>query len=389
MHLVFWLSLFGLAYALVGYPFVIGLLNRIGGKNDSSEGNPAEAEDSMISFLLVAADEEDRIEARLRNLDSCRCLFRREIVLVCDGSTDATAERARSLDLGIPLHVVERTERRGKPSGLNAAVEVAAGDLLVFADARQRFDEEAVEKLVDALLSEADAAAVSGNLEIEPSADGAGAGMDAYWRLEKWIRNEEAKWDSVIGCTGAIYAMWKDDYREIPEDTLIDDVFVPMQALVRKRRILFEPQAKAYDPQALDPVHESRRKTRTLAGNYQLFFRYPAWLLPWKNRCWWQLISHKYARLAGPWLLIACLISSVFLAASSSFFQAVVVTQGACYLLAAAGFLFPGVKLPLLTIPSGFLFLQWQSVRALGMYLALRGEKVGGAWSSGTPSNTP
>ena len=49
-----------------------------------------------------------------------------------------------------------------------------------------------------------------------------------------------------------------------------------MSALVRGRRVLFEPSAIAYDQQTFEPLHEKRRKVRTLAGNYQMLFRYPA-----------------------------------------------------------------------------------------------------------------
>ena len=60
---------------------------------------------------------------------------------------------------------------------------------------------------------------------------------------------------------------------------------------------------------------------RTLAGNYQMLFRYPAWLLPWKNRSGWQLISHKYLRLGGPLYLTGCLADSLALASASPFFR--------------------------------------------------------------------
>lgn len=390
IELLFWICFLLLAYTFAGYPVLLRMLNRVfEGDRNLPDSGEHRGDDPAISIILIACDEEDRIERRLENLASCRYEGEREVVLVCDGCTDATAERARSASLEIPVRLIERDERRGKASGLNAGAAAAGGEILVFADARQRFDEEALERLVAPIRLYGNVAAVSGSLEIEPSERGAAAGIDAYWRLEKWIRREEARWDSVIGCTGAIYAMRKVDFEEIPEDTLIDDVVIPMRALVKGRRILFAPGAIAYDPQALETRHENRRKVRTLAGNYQMLFRYPRWLLPWANRCWWQLLSHKYLRLAGPLLLAVCLVTSLLLAGGSRFFLLVVAGQALCYGCALLGFLLPKVRFRLLTIPSGFLFLQWQSARAFGYYLSHRKSGGKGAWSSESGGNAP
>ena len=86
----------------------------------------------------------------------------------------------------------------------------------------------------------------------------------------------------------------------IPQDTLLDDVIIPMQAVTGGRRVLFDAEARAYDPQRLDVKREKYRKARTLAGNFQMLFRYSEWLLPWKFRLWWKLASHKYSRLFTP-----------------------------------------------------------------------------------------
>jgi len=384
---IFWLSLAGLVYTFVGYPILLRGLNacrrrhpKLAPEDPGSDGRSGPP--PSISFVLVVCDEEERIEARLLNLAACRWPGEREIVLVCDGCRDATAERARASETGLPLQIVEQAEQRGKAAGLNAGVAAARGEILVFADARQRFDEEAAERLVAPMREDDRVAGVSGSLEIEPSAEGAAAGIDAYWRLEKFLRHEEARLDSVIGCTGAIYALRRAAYEPIPEDTLIDDVVVPMQALVRGGRILFEPAAKAYDPQTLAPAHETRRKVRTLAGNYQMLFRYPAWLTPWGNRCWWQLISHKYLRLAGPLFLALCLLSSALLARESLLYGAALGTQGLCYLAGLAGLALGRARQRWLTIPAGFLFLQWQSLRALGHYLARPRGAGAGRWSA-------
>ncbi len=375
---VFWLSLALLGYAFAGYPVLLRLLNLT--QPPRREEAPPVGPPPSLSFIVVAHNEESRIEARLRNLAASACEGEREILLVCDGCTDATAATARRLDPGCPLRVFEPGKRTGKAAALNLAVTFANGEILVFADARQRFAPDAVARLVDRLLRDPAAAAVSGSLEIEPSVGGPAAGIDLYWKLEKWIRNEESKLDSVIGATGAIYAMRRTDYRPLPADTLIDDVVQPMQALVRGRRVLFEPGAVAYDPQTLETRHEQRRKVRTLAGNYQMLFRHPGWLLPQVNRCWWQLLSHKVLRLGGPLYLTACLGASVALAPSSGFFRLVLAAQILAYLAALAGISPALRRYRLFSLPAGFLFLQVQSARAFSYYLRFRRDGGKGAW---------
>jgi len=377
--LVFWLGLALLCFAFAGYPLFLRILNLILPPRPDA-GPVTEGPPPSVSFIVVVFNEETRIATRILNFASCHHDGEREILIVCDGCTDATAEVARATDPGFPLRILEQPVRKGKAAALNRAASEARGEILVFGDARQRFDRDAVSSLVGRLRRTPSAAAVSGSLEIEPSDEGPSAGIDLYWRLEKWIRNEESRRDSVIGCTGAIYAMRKADFHPIPEDTLIDDVVVPMQALVRGRRILFESGAVAYDPQTLETRHEKRRKVRTLAGNYQMLFRYPGWLLPWRNRCWWQLISHKYLRLGGPLYLAACFAGSLVLAPSSLFFRLALAGQVLAYLGAVAGMIPLLRKIRVFSIPAGFLFLQVQSAKAFLHYLQLRLRPGNGAW---------
>ena len=364
---VFWLCSGLVFYTFFGYPIFLRLLNICFGRKSTALPDSETESPPSVTYVIVVFNEEARIAERLRNLEECTYSGDREIIAVCAGCTDDTAEEARRSQVKIPLQVAEHPEMRGKASGLNAGVALATGDIVVFADARQRFDVAAVEKLVGPMRADPAIGAVSGSLEIESSSSGASVGMDLYWKLEKGIRNEEAKWDSVIGCTGAIYALRRELYQPIPEDTLIDDVIIPMHVLTTGARIAFVPDAKAYDPQTLATGHEKHRKVRTLAGNYQMLFRYPQWLLPTSNRCWWQLISHKYLRLAGPWLLVAILVSSLLLAMVSLFYSIAAGLQIACYLAGIVGLLLPRIRSKIVTIPAGFLFLQWQSLLHLSL----------------------
>src|SRR5262249_27578704 len=88
------------------------------------------------------------------------------------------------------------------------------------------------------------------------------------------------------------------------------------------------------------PRDEFRRKVRTLAGNYQLMARTPAVLLPWRNRLWWQFLSHRALRLVVPWALLALLVAGA--ASDGPFYRAVLACQLAFTPLGLAG-MFPRV----------------------------------------------
>jgi hypothetical protein len=155
-------------------------------------------------------------------------------------------------------------------------------------------------------------ACVSGNLILR-GATGAGV----YWRYESWIRDCEARFRSMVGVTGPIYAIRRADLEPLPTDVILDDQWIPMRLRLRQRRLLLCLEAEAYDT-AFEDEREFGRKVRTLAGNYQLFARMPRLLLPIANPSWFETVSHKILRLIGPWALIALFVSSAIGAFSPS-----------------------------------------------------------------------
>jgi cellulose synthase/poly-beta-1,6-N-acetylglucosamine synthase-like glycosyltransferase len=359
------LCLAALFYIQVGYLAVMWILSRwFSGRQSAAEEMPGK-----VSIILCVHNGAGRIADRLRNLAACAWTGEREFLVFCDGCTDDTAAEAEASGVD-GVRVIRSEVQRGKWAALNEAVAVARHEIIVFADARQTFHPQALQELVGAF-QDASVGAVSGLLEIAPSEGGGGQGVDLYWKMERKLREWEGRYDSVIGCTGAIYAIRKQAYQPLESGTILDDVIVPMQIAVEGWRVAYNPQAVAYDPQTLEPAKEKLRKRRTLVGNYQMLERYPRWLLPWHNRLWWQLISHKYARLAVPWLMLAVLLLTLAMPKS----PAVLVFLGLqtlCYALAAVGWLFPAWRSKLVTIPSGFLLLQLTCARAFFAYLSSR-----------------
>jgi len=368
---VFWISGALLFYTFLGYGIWISALARWRPKAPAPpvEGAPQPS----ACLVLVAFNEEQNIEGRLRNLLASEYPPEKlHILLISDGSTDATVARARGIQ-DARIEIVERPERAGKAAGLNLALSRCQAEIAVFTDARQSFAAEALARLA-AHFADPAVGAVSGELEIAPAASATGSGVDAYWRFERWLRAAESRFDSCIGCTGAIYALRPGLFAPIPEDTLLDDVVIPLQAAARGARIIHDSRALAFDPQSLEPELEHRRKQRTLAGGFQMLFRHPAWMLPWGHRLWWQLISHKYLRLVAPFLLLAAFFSNILLAAEP--FYGVCLGIQICFFLLAALSHLPAMRhRRLLRLPAGFVFLNLQVLRGLRYYLAGAGRQ--------------
>ena len=382
----FWLCASVLFYTFAGYGLHISLLARWHPRPDRAAPTAHAPE---VCVVLVAHNEEARIVPRLENLlASDYPPEKLRVLVVSDGSTDATVARIEALR-DPRIAVLARPERGGKAACLNAGLAQSAGEIIVLADARQRFAADAIARLA-AHFADAEIGAVSGALEIERSGSSTGAGVDAYWRYEKRLRAAESRLDSCIGCTGAVYAIRRALFTPIPADTILDDVVIPMQIAVRGHRVLFDTDARAFDPQPLEPAAERIRKRRTLAGNYQMLFRYPGWLLPWRDRLWWQLLAHKYLRILAPAFLLGVFVANLLLL-GHPLYRVTFAGQCVFYILAALGSAFPQLKARVFSLPAGFVFLNLTSVRALLHYLTSadlhRWGSVAGASSRGSKSH--
>ena len=329
---VLWGSLVLLVYVYVGYPVLAAMRARLRPK-PRCRGRV----EPTVSIVVIAHNEAERIGARIENLlalDYPRSKL--QIVVGSDGSSDGTVERAlRYAVFGVEVRAFH--QHRGKPATINALVPMTRGDIVLFADARQRFEPQTLRELM-ANFADPHVGAASGELVI--NADGrvtaAGHGTTFYWRYEKFIRSTEGRIDSTIGATGAIYAIRRELFEPIPEDTLLDDVLIPLRIVRRGYRVVFEPEARAYDRASSTARQEFVRKTRTIAGMFQLIAR-EGWLLnPLSNRLWFETVSHKVLRLALP-IFHAVLLASNVLLADRGFYGLMLGLQVGFYAAALVG----------------------------------------------------
>lgn len=339
MEALFWTSVLLVAYVYAGYPALLALWAAIAHRpvrrRSLADGRPWPS----VSVVVAARDEARRLPGRVGNLLEQIYPGPLEILVVSDGSTDGTREALAPL--AARIRFIE-LPRGGKPQALNAGVAAARGDIICFADARQRFEPDAILNLVSNF-EDTDVGAVTGELvldcELQPdeAASSIGQGIGLYWAYEKWLRRQESRIWSTLGATGAIYAMRRALWRPLPPSTLLDDVLAPMRVVLSGKRVVFEPRARAFDRAAPDGSAEARRKTRTLAGNYQILTLEPRLLVPLLNPVWVQYASHKIGRLLVPWALLLTFVSSAALATQHWFYLLALLLQLGFYGLAALG----------------------------------------------------
>ncbi len=351
MKLLFWLSLALIFVAYAAYPIWLYFRARF-------RPRPVRRASIFprVTILLAVHNEQKYLRAKLHNLAALDYpADRAEVIVVSDGSTDETNkilaawENANRRTVILPSHC-------GKATALNHGVAEAKGEIIVFTDARQTIASDALKNLVENF-GDPSVGCVSGELIIEEHRSSAFAGgVGLYWRLEKKIRDWEGLAGSMVGATGAFYAVRKHLLLPLPQETILDDVLIPFQVVRQGQRVVFEPKALAWDDLKPGPKQEFRRKVRTLIGNYQLLQLAP-WVLTRSNPLRFQFICHKLLRLLVPFALVGLLVSTFWI--RIDIYGQALVVQLVFYALAALSIFRPRARIisRLSDIPLTFIVL--------------------------------
>lgn len=328
MKYIFWFAASFVGYSYLGYPVWLWLRSRWSPRPvRRSSATPS------VSAVMVVRNEEAIIARKLDNLLTLDYpQDKLDVVVVSDGSSDGTAAVLAEFAGNPRVKTLLKPASQGKAAGLNDAIRLATGDVLLFTDARQQIDSEALRLLIENF-ADIEVGAASGELMLgDPTTGETGKGMGLYWRVEKKIRELESASGSVAGATGAIYCARRSllAASPLPEGTILDDVLLPMQVARQGSRVIFDARARAWDSPDLGDGREFSRKVRTLTGNYQLLQIAP-WLLHAENPIRFEFISHKLSRLAVPFALLALLIASIAL--PSPFYRVALAAQIAFYAL--------------------------------------------------------
>jgi cellulose synthase/poly-beta-1,6-N-acetylglucosamine synthase-like glycosyltransferase len=324
VKLVFWVSVGLLLYGHAGYLLVLIALGALkqtrsdlqfGLARQTRRARDRQAASPRVSIVFAAHNEEAVIADKMANcarLDYPAELL--EILVGCDGCTDRTAACARLA--GLPnARVYEFMERRGKSAVLNALLPLAQGEIVVFCDANTELQPDVIRALVRHF-SRPDIGCVCGELRLR-SRDGQATGEQLYWRFETLLKFLESRLNMLVGANGAVFAIRRSLFEPIPDDGIVEDFLVAMRVRAAGYRVLYEPEAVAWEEVAPDVRHEFRRRVRIAAGNFQALRHTWRMLNPLKGAVAVAFWSHKVCRWLVPLFLAAAQFSAVMLAAEA------------------------------------------------------------------------
>ncbi|HRQ40142.1 MAG TPA: glycosyltransferase family 2 protein [Chloroflexota bacterium] len=365
--IVFVLSVGTILYTYIVYPALLAALARLWSRPVHTAVHTP-----TVTLLIAAYNEEETIAQKIEN--SLALDYPPEhlqILVAADGSADRTAPLVAAY---AHQNVVLNYEpaRRGKMAAINRAMPRATGEIVVFSDANNFYQADALRELVKPF-ADASVGAASG-AKIIAKGDGVlGESEGLYWRYESFIKEKETAVHSSVGVAGEILAIRRHLFEPPPDDIINDDFYIAARLLHRGYRVVYVPAARSIERISPTAQDEMARRARIVAGRYQAIWRSRE-LLPWKRPLLtWQIVSHKFLRPLVPLAMIAAWAANLVLAfRARPLARLLFLLQMGFYATAVLGACFqPGGRLgKLLYLPTYLVTSNLAALLGLGRFLA-------------------
>ncbi len=349
LKLLFWLLLFIVFYAYVGYGILLFLLIKIKRVLGSKPEQNATYELPEVTFIVAAFNEERWIEDKIKNslaLDYPKDKIR--FFFVTDGSDDSTPDLIKNYPKnGYDIQLFHQPERRGKIAAVERIMPFVKTPITVFTDANTDLNPEAIKSIVKCY-KDPKVGAVAGEKRVEMSSgEASGAGEGIYWKYESLLKKWDAELYSAVGAAGELFSIRTDLYEKVSKDTLIEDFVMTLQIAMKGYTIAYAPEAFAVEGHSADVKEELKRKIRISAGGLQAVWRLRGLLNPFKyGVLTFQYISHRVLRWTlAPLALPLIFIINSLLAKESTFYTYILYAQIFFYGTALMGWIFEQMKM--------------------------------------------
>jgi cellulose synthase/poly-beta-1,6-N-acetylglucosamine synthase-like glycosyltransferase len=328
----FWSGLGATAYVYAVFPLLMALVARAG---RTRPGGPPPAESRGVVTVVVPAHNEERsLASKLRNVlatDYPRSLV--DVIVISDASTDRTNDIARAFE-GDGVRLVVQERRQGKTAGLNRALELARGDIVVFTDANAFYRADTIDQLARRFDDPAVGLVTGYTRYVVDDRGEIAEATNAYTALERVIKKAESRWGCCVGADGAIFAMRRALYRPLRHDD-INDFVIPLNVIDQGYGCVFAEEAFCSEHPGASLESEFRRQSRITNRTLRALWRNARLLNPLRFGLFSLfLFSHKLLRFLVPGLLTVSAAALVLLARTSVWYLVPAVGAVAATLLA-------------------------------------------------------
>lgn len=260
VKILFWISIFMIFWANIGYPISILLLGKIiKRKNKIIDNN-----ETSVSIIIAAHNEEKVIQQKLKNVISLDYPKEKvEIIVTSDNSTDKTNEIVKEFIENHPtenIKLYKVKKRMGKTNAQNEAVKIAQNNILIMTDANAIIKKDALKELVKSF--DENVSYVTGKLEyINGDLSETSNSEKQYWDLDTKIRDIESNIQTITAGNGALYACIRKEYYDF-KPIQCHDSAMPLYYALKGKRAIANHKAIAYEKAGENTKDEYKRKVR-------------------------------------------------------------------------------------------------------------------------------
>jgi biofilm PGA synthesis N-glycosyltransferase PgaC len=297
MNMVFLLTAF-LFLVYMAYPLWLKVIS-----SDKTEKEPETENIDSVSLVLLSFNGISYLEEKVDFLRRELSFFQNhELIIVDDQSTDGSRELLEKFRETENIKLLLKSRQKGIADSMNIAVENAKYEYIIFCDQRQKLSGNILQKVIEPLKNR-ETGAVSGcicHLDKQNS-------FSFLRKYENFIKAQESKAGSLIGVYGPFYAIKKQCYSIIPEDTILDDLYLSLRIL-KTKQIELREDCRIIDDNFAH-LNNYKRARRYVSGFLQIL-KDKTLIRDLSTRQKTMLFWHKYIRLFIPLLLFLCYVSS-------------------------------------------------------------------------------
>ncbi len=328
-EIIFWVSAVAILQSYIFYPLTVSILSRLRKEND----RVLTLQDDLpfVSIIMAVHNEEKVISEKIQSIYNTGYPEDRfELLVGSDGSSDGTNDILGEIAEGHgSFHFTAFQERRGKPAVINELREKARGSILIMTDAQVIFTPDTIFELVKHYKNE-QIGLVGANI-MNKRIDMSGISYQEWSFMSREIRlkyHEGKAWGTMIGAYGACYSIRDEYYTRVPEGYSVDDFYITMKVLEKKKKCILEMKAIGFENVPNRLSEEFRRKIRIATGNFQNLKTFYKLLWPPYTGVAFSFFSHKVLRWLGPFFLLLLLLSNIILALSHPLYRILLLVQG-------------------------------------------------------------